>query len=63
MGDQHSAASTDFVRPPGLFRRWELEDVLDVDTEFLLEDAGKAADGTQLLAVYSRPAPKSGETQ
>lgn len=62
MSDEQSA-TTDFVRLPGLFRRWELEDVLELDTEFLLEDAGNASDGTQLLAVYWRPVPKCGEPQ
>jgi hypothetical protein len=63
MSDQHTAVATDFVRLPGLFRRWELEDVLELDTEFLLEDAGTAADGTQLLAVYWRRVPKCGGQQ
>ena len=52
--DQHKPEA-DFVRLPGLFRRWELEDVLEVGTDFHLEDAGEAADGTPLLAVYWRP--------
>lgn len=44
----------DFVRLPGLFRRWELNDVVDLGADFHLEDAGEAADGTQLIAVYRR---------
>ncbi len=44
----------DFVRLPGLFRRWELNDVVDVGADFHLEDAGEASDGTQLIAVYRR---------
>ena len=44
----------DFIRMPGLFRRWELNDVVEVGADFHLEDAGEAADGTQLIAVYRR---------
>lgn len=44
----------DFIRLPGLFRRWELNDVIDVGSDFHLEDAGEAADGTQLIAIYRR---------
>lgn len=44
----------DFVRLPGLFRRWELNDVIELGADFHLEDAGEAADGTQLIAVYRR---------
>ncbi len=44
----------DFVRLPGLFRRWELNDVVDLGADFHLEDAGEAADGTPLIAVYRR---------
>ena len=42
----------DFIRLPGLFRRWELNDVVELGADFHLEDAGEAADGTQLIAVY-----------
>ena len=44
----------DFLRLPGLFRRWEVEQVLDAGHEFHIEAAGTAADGTQLFAVYWR---------
>jgi hypothetical protein len=44
----------DFIRLPGLFRRWELHDVIELGADFHLEDAGEAADGTQLIAVYRR---------
>ncbi|MBM4776063.1 MAG: hypothetical protein GQE15_00035, partial [Archangiaceae bacterium] len=35
----------DFIRLPGLFRRWELNDVIELGADFHLEDAGEAADG------------------
>jgi hypothetical protein len=44
----------DFVRLPGLFRRWELEQVLIPGTDFHLEEAGSASDGTPLFALYRR---------
>lgn len=44
----------DFIRLPGVFRRWELNDVVALGADFHLEDAGEAADGTQLIAVYRR---------
>jgi hypothetical protein len=42
----------EFLRLPGLFRRWEIEQVLDPGHCFYIESAGTAADGTQLFAVY-----------
>ena len=45
----------EWLRLPGLFRRWEFEQVIDVDEEFLVEDAGQGSDGTPLFAIYSRP--------
>jgi hypothetical protein len=42
----------DFVRLPGLFRRWEIEQVVDPGADFHLEEAGDASDGTPLFAVY-----------
>ena len=62
MNDEQSKPE-EFVRLPGLFRRWELEEVLEVGTDFHLEEAGQTADGTQLLAVYWRPAAQAGEPQ
>ena len=44
----------EFIRLPGLFRRWELEQVIDLGADFHLEDAGEASDGTPLIAVYRR---------
>jgi hypothetical protein len=52
----------DFVRVPGLFRRWEVEQVIEVGTDFHLEEAGTASDGTPLLAVYRREPPASGRS-
>lgn len=44
----------DFIRLPGLFRRWEFEQLVDPGVDFHVEDAGEASDGTPLFAVYRR---------
>ncbi len=49
----------EFIRLPGLFRRWELEQVIDLGADFHLEDAGEASDGTPLIAVYRRDRARS----
>jgi hypothetical protein len=46
--------AADFIRRPGLFRRWEFEQVIQIGCEFVVDDAGTAADGTQLYALYER---------
>ena len=51
------AASEDFIRLPGLFRRWEIEQVVETGADFHIEEAGHTADGTPLWAVYRRPHP------
>jgi len=43
-----------FERLPGLFRRWEVQQVLEARHDFHIEEAGTATDGTQLFAVYRR---------
>lgn len=44
----------DFVRVPGLLRRWELEQVVTAGAEFRIEDAGELSDKTEVFAVYRR---------
>ncbi|MBU8901088.1 hypothetical protein KRR26_36480 [Corallococcus sp. M34] len=44
----------DYVRLPGLFRRWEFQDVVDAEADFNIEAAGLAEDGTELFSVYRR---------
>ena len=46
--------SDEFLRLPGLFRRWELEQIVDPEHDVHIEEAGTACDGTQLFAVYRR---------
>ncbi len=52
--DTPSANPNQFLRLPGLFRRWEIEQVLEPGADFHLEEAGTASDGTQLYAVFRR---------
>jgi hypothetical protein len=40
-------------RLPGLFRRWELGQVIEAGKDYRFEDAGTACDGTTLYAVYA----------
>jgi len=44
----------DFVRIPGLLRRWEIEQVVTSAADFHIEPAGELADKTQVFAVYRR---------
>lgn len=39
-------------RLPGLFRRWELAEILKAQGRYQIEDAGAHADGTPLFAVF-----------
>jgi hypothetical protein len=49
--------SDEFFRLPGLFRRWEFEQVIEGSDEFHIEAAGTTDDGTSLFAVYCRERP------
>jgi hypothetical protein len=46
--------SREWLRLPGLFRRWEFEQVISIGEDFRFEEAGKAEDGTRLYAIYHR---------
>lgn len=47
----------DFVRIPGLLRRWEIEQVVTSGAEYRIEEAGEMSDKTQVFAVYRRDRP------
>lgn len=53
--------TTELFRIPGLFRRWELPDVLRAEQDYRIEEAGLHEDGTLLLAPYSRPTDTASE--
>ena len=55
--DRPCAVSEDFLRLPGLFRRWELEQVIEGSEEFHINAAGETEDGTELFIVYYRERP------
>ncbi len=42
----------DLRRIPGLFRRWEVAQILEPGLDYHLKDAGRTSDGAPLLAVY-----------
>jgi hypothetical protein len=41
-----------YERLPGLYRRWELEQLLEPSADFRFENAGEMSDGTPLFAAY-----------
>jgi hypothetical protein len=42
----------DLLRLPGLYRAWELAQIVQADCDYRVESAGETADGTQLFAIY-----------
>lgn len=44
--------SEDLERIPGLFRPWELIQLIEPGAIYCIEDAGTTSDGSVLLAVY-----------
>ena len=48
-------------RIPGLYRRWELPEILEPHRKYHIEEAGEHADGTPLLAVYASARDASGD--
>ena len=47
----------ELVRLPGLFPRWEIEHILDEETEFTIEATSEMSDGEPLYVVYRRELP------
>jgi hypothetical protein len=52
MDEIHPVPDQVLRRLPGLFRRWELAQVIEAGKDYHVEDAGSACDGTTLYAVY-----------
>jgi hypothetical protein len=52
MDEIHPLPDHVLRRLPGLFRRWELVQVIEAGKDYHVEDAGSACDGTELYAVY-----------
>ena len=55
----HDSSDNQFLRLPGLYRRWELNQVIEPGEDYRIEGAGTAADGTPLYSIY---ATESGQT-
>lgn len=53
MSDTTAIPTEPLKRIPGLYRRWELPEIFEVQRRYHIEEAGTHADGTPLLAVYS----------
>jgi len=53
MNEHDSDASGELVRIPGLYRRWELPEVLRNHRTYRIEKAGAHKDGTPLVAIYA----------
>lgn len=47
------ASTPPLRRLPGLFRRWELAQVIVTGEDYRVENAGTASDGTPLYAIYT----------
>jgi len=54
MTNPANTPSEDLKRIPGLFRRWELPGIFEVNRDYHVEDAGMHVDGTPLVALYTR---------
>ena len=60
--EPHVDPLEDFAQLPGLYRRWELEQVVDDGDEYRIECAGELADKTRLFCVFRRvPRPGGAE--
>ncbi len=53
MQETHPVPIEEMVRIPGLYRRWELAELLKNHRAYRVEDAGSHSDGTPLLAIYA----------
>ena len=53
MNEHDLVVSGELVRIPGLYRRWELPEVLRNHRTYRIEKAGTHEDGTPLVAIYA----------
>jgi len=51
---QRACDPREYRRLPGLYRRWDLEAILEAGFEFYIETHGPDAYGTELFSVYRR---------
>lgn len=45
-------------RVPGLYRRWEVAEMIQTGMDYRLEDAGATSDGSPLVAVFRGDPPE-----
>jgi hypothetical protein len=57
---RHCPDCDHYLRLPGVFRRWEFEQVIQGSDDFHIKAAGAAEDGTDLFAVYCREQASDG---
>jgi hypothetical protein len=43
---------TELLRLPGLYRAWELAQMVETDCDYRVESAGETAEGAPLFAIY-----------
>lgn len=53
----------DFIRMPGLLRRWEIQQVVNPAADYRIEPAGETEDGTPVFAVYHRAHARPAATE
>jgi hypothetical protein len=49
-----AAEPREYHRLPGLYRRWEWEQVIDAGFKYRVEEWGRDATGSELYALYRR---------
>ena len=52
MKPELSLHPDDLQRIPGLFRRWEIAQLIEAGEDYRIEDAGTTSDGTTLYSIY-----------
>ncbi|MBA4610726.1 hypothetical protein H1W37_03615 [Stappia taiwanensis] len=53
MKEHDPVSSGEMFRIPGLYRRWELPEILKNHRTYRIEKAGAHQDGTPLVAIYA----------
>ncbi len=51
---KRAADKTAYRRLPGLYRRWDLESIIEPGFEYYVEEDGKNEAGIELYTVYKR---------
>lgn len=53
MQENDPVQTGELVRVPGLYRRWELPEILKNHRAYRIENAGAHGDGSPLVAIYA----------